>query len=91
MLTQFFLSFSLTPSQGTHALPTFSLVGTSLAVNENDDGDVCQEEDDGRRCNTADRRFRSLDGSCNNLRRPNWGRASTSLQRLLSPQYEDGK
>ena len=35
--------------------------------------------------------YRSQDGSCNNIRHPNWGRANIALTRLLPPEYEDGK
>ncbi len=97
-MVDLFSSFSLSPEQGTHALPVFSLVGTPLAVDpDSDDDDICNEVDGGgggagsRACATADRRFRSQDGSCNNLRRSNWGRANVALQRLLSPKYEDGE
>ncbi|CAG0879688.1 unnamed protein product [Cyprideis torosa] len=34
--------------------------------------------------------YRQLDGSCNNLRNPNWGRANSAMQRLLPAAYEDG-
>ena len=36
-------------------------------------------------------KYRTLDGSCNNLRRPLLGRANTGLGRLLPARYEDGK
>ncbi|KAJ0177820.1 hypothetical protein K1T71_006693 [Dendrolimus kikuchii] len=36
-------------------------------------------------------RYRSLDGSCNNLRRPEWGSASMPYRRLLPNVYSDGK
>ncbi len=65
--------------------------------NSDADDELCNEIDGSslgatRRsaCATADRRFRSQDGSCNNLQRPNWGRANVALQRLLAPEYEDG-
>ena len=38
---------------------------------------------------TLDRevKFRTMDGSCNNLEETNYGRAGTPLQRILDPSY----
>ena len=36
------------------------------------------------------KRYRTLDGTCNNLERTSWGSSNTALQRLLPPEYEDG-
>ncbi|KAL0125820.1 hypothetical protein PUN28_004702 [Cardiocondyla obscurior] len=35
-------------------------------------------------------RYRSFDGSCNNLRNPTWGLANTRYGRLVLPRYSDG-
>ena len=35
-------------------------------------------------------RYRTPDGSCNNLKKPIWGQANTALQRVLFPVYDDG-
>uniref|UniRef100_A0A0X3Q4L9 Ig-like domain-containing protein n=1 Tax=Schistocephalus solidus TaxID=70667 RepID=A0A0X3Q4L9_SCHSO len=35
-------------------------------------------------------RYRSIDGSCNNLKNPRWGTALTPFYRLLPPVYENG-
>lgn len=36
--------------------------------------------------------YRSIDGSCNNLKYPKkWGVAMTPFRRALPPTYEDGK
>ena len=88
-------SFALSPAQGTHALPVFSLVGTSLEAQSGADDNICNSVIDGngngdRRCGTTDQTFRSIDGSCNNRIHPHWGMANVALQRLLDPKYEDG-
>lgn len=36
-------------------------------------------------------RYRSYDGSCNNLRNPVWGTPNTPYTRLLPANYGDGK
>jgi hypothetical protein len=36
-------------------------------------------------------RFRRLDGSCNNLARPHFGKVGTPYRRLLRADYDDGK
>ncbi|XP_078041721.1 peroxidasin [Augochlora pura] len=35
-------------------------------------------------------RYRSVDGSCNNLRYPTWGSSYTGFRRVLQPIYENG-
>ncbi|XP_076294511.1 peroxidase isoform X2 [Lasioglossum baleicum] len=40
-------------------------------------------------CNSEDK-YRSIDGSCNNIENPTWGSAMTAYNRILFPQYFDG-
>ncbi|XP_015185112.1 PREDICTED: peroxidasin [Polistes dominula] len=35
-------------------------------------------------------KYRSIDGSCNNLRHPTWGSSYTGFRRILQPIYENG-
>ena len=34
--------------------------------------------------------YRTVDGTCNNLKNPLWGAATTAFRRILDPYYEDG-
>ncbi|XP_020294336.1 uncharacterized protein LOC109859976 isoform X2 [Pseudomyrmex gracilis] len=41
-------------------------------------------------CPPASLRYRTSDGSCNNLQHLWWGSAMSTMQRFLSPEYDDG-
>lgn len=71
-------SFQLSPDQGRFALPTFSVLNTVI-------GDTCPQA-----ANCRVGKYRSADGSCNNLANERWGKSGTALQRILPPKYEDG-
>lgn len=93
--TAFFLTFiwsrfGLSKDQGKFALPTFSTEGTELALLRLDEDSDCSNVNSGIvNCDSLGQ-FRTQDGSCNNIRHPNWGRANIALTRLLPPDYEDG-
>ncbi|RZF43124.1 hypothetical protein LSTR_LSTR001302 [Laodelphax striatellus] len=70
--------FNLSPEQGTFALPTFSVLNTIIA-------DTCPQV---QLCDPS--KYRTADGSCNNLSQDRWGKAGTALQRILPPKYQDG-
>jgi len=38
-----------------------------------------------------DARYRTYNGSCNNLQNPNWGSALTPYHRLMNAEFGDGK
>lgn len=42
-------------------------------------------------CEGMNLKYRSADGSCNNLKHSFWGKANTAYKRLLFPVYKDGK
>ena len=51
----------------------------------------CREPKKIFNCNTPTiNKYRTIDGTCNNLRRPLIGASLTQFRRLLSAQYEDG-
>ncbi|KAF0757790.1 peroxidase-like [Aphis craccivora] len=52
--------------------------------------DMCSEYFNERRCIEKDLRYRSIDGSCNNLIHSYLGKATTAYKRLLFPDYVDG-
>lgn len=44
----------------------------------------------GKSLHCRDSKYRTQDGSCNNLYHPYWGKASVCHLRLVPPAYEDG-
>ncbi|CAG0898518.1 unnamed protein product [Darwinula stevensoni] len=71
--------FDLSPDQTTFGLSKYSMLRTSGSG-------TCP---DPPTCDPGSR-FRSPDGSCNNLRVPQAGQSRTAMQRLLRPAYADG-
>lgn len=71
----------LTVDQGRFALPFFQ---TSSST---DLADTCRPKVD---CPSPLSHFRTIDGSCNNEQRPEWGQINVALQRIIPPKYGDG-
>ncbi|XP_015919967.1 peroxidase isoform X2 [Parasteatoda tepidariorum] len=76
--------FSLTKEQVTLALPHEELKGREALKAAGE----CHGHFSDSSC--LDSKYRSIDGSCNNLYNPTWGKGQTCLQRLLPPDYADG-
>ena len=65
-----------------HGLPLIATSKTSIAG-------FCPSHLTGReQCEVT--RYRTIDGTCNNLQHPSWGSARTAFRRLLAPHYLDG-
>ncbi|CAL1265686.1 unnamed protein product [Larinioides sclopetarius] len=71
-------TFQLTSMQSQEGLKHFSLVNTVIA-------DTCPKS---LPCPTT--KYRTSDGSCNNLRHPEWGKTFHMYSRVLPPRYADG-
>ena len=87
--------FGLSKDQGRFALPTFSTQGTRLALLQRAEDSECDNFPEGKTPDQCDGdsfngKYRTADGSCNNLRHPKWGRANVALTRLLESDYQDG-
>lgn len=70
----------LTVDQGRFALPFFQASSSPLA-------DTCRPQVN---CPSPLSHFRTMDGSCNNEQRPEWGQINVALQRIIPPKYGDG-
>ncbi|XP_054719916.1 chorion peroxidase-like [Uloborus diversus] len=71
-------AFRLTSAQRRDGLRRFSLMNTVI-------GDTCPKSPP---CPTT--KYRTSDGTCNNLKHPEWGSAFQPYARLLPPRYADG-
>ncbi|XP_043797588.1 peroxidase isoform X1 [Apis laboriosa] len=82
-------AYNTFPYQTFSTFPTFSIFPYNR---ENLTNDIHQEIRCGdsfpRNCEKA--RYRTYDGSCNNLNNPTWGMANTRYGRLLPANYGDG-
>ncbi|GFY44882.1 chorion peroxidase, partial [Trichonephila inaurata madagascariensis] len=71
-------TFQLSSAQGREGLRRFSLQNTVIA-------DTCPINPP---CPTT--KYRTSDGSCNNLQHPEWGKTFHTYARVLPPRYADG-
>jgi len=64
-----------------------------FAFGQNTSNDVHQQNkcDDTFPQGCKHSRYRSYDGSCNNLQNPTWGSTNATFGRLVRPRYADGK
>ena len=53
-------------------------------------GGVVRDPDGDGYCVGLDMLYRSADGSCNNMKHPEWGASLTPFLRFLPPDYSDG-
>ncbi|XP_047347771.1 peroxidase-like isoform X2 [Vespa velutina] len=73
--------FGLSKEECARYISTLKLEGTPL-------GDKCMASHVSS-CDSK-MKYRSIDGSCNNIDNPSWGSAMTAYTRILFPQYFDG-
>ncbi|XP_017790614.1 PREDICTED: peroxidase-like isoform X1 [Habropoda laboriosa] len=73
--------FGLEKGDCARYISTLSLQGTPLSsACSNSRQTICNSR----------AKYRSIDGSCNNVANPSWGSAMTAYTRILFPQYFDG-
>ncbi|XP_057375639.1 peroxidase-like [Daphnia carinata] len=74
--------FKLTPDQTAFGLSQFKLRDTILS-NTCPADPICDRK-------TLRSPFRTIDGSCNNIKNPSWGKSMTQFERATVPAYADG-
>ena len=80
------LSLALTAQELQNEVQTRQATFENVDLQDTALENVCDREPI---CNSRSK-YRTADGSCNNLREPNYGRSFTPLQRILDPDYADG-
>ena len=60
-----------------------------LEIFKKENGDTCAVATPPATCDPNEK-YRSADGSCNNIDNPGWGMAFTSQDRLLASAYHEG-
>ena len=82
--------FIIEPTKGTSASYSFGMSHQEVRSLRADEftviDDTCLEQPT---CD-ADSKYRTFDGSCNNVAAPLQGKAFTTFRRLLEPDYSDG-
>ncbi|XP_017753112.1 PREDICTED: peroxidase [Eufriesea mexicana] len=85
-------SYSTFPYPAASYSPPYLSTGPYVGFAQNTTFNIHQEIRCGdtypRRC--GKKRYRTFDGSCNNLHNPTWGMANTRYGRLLPANYADG-
>lgn len=79
---RFYCRFGLDKNDCARYISTLGLQGTPL-------GESCAAVHSVACDETA--RYRSIDGTCNNIENPSWGSAMTAYTRVVFSQYFDGK
>ncbi|KAK4008306.1 hypothetical protein OUZ56_013450 [Daphnia magna] len=74
--------FKLNPEQTAFGLSQFKLRDTILS-NTCPADPICDRK-------TLRSPFRTMDGSCNNIKHPSWGKSMTQFERATVPAYADG-
>ncbi|XP_017883255.1 peroxidase-like isoform X2 [Ceratina calcarata] len=82
LLQQSCRRFGMDKNECARYISTLSLHGTPLSS-------ACSTSGPSMICNPK-AKYRTMDGTCNNLENPSWGSAMTAYNRLLFPQYFDG-
>jgi hypothetical protein len=89
---------STNTAKDLHDLSEFAISYITSLRNDNSSNDftvitasssLCPYKTTSFSCNSTTR-YRSYDGSCNNLLNPMYGKTETPFKRYLSPDYEDG-
>ncbi|XP_066924530.1 lactoperoxidase-like [Clytia hemisphaerica] len=70
-------------------LPSSNLLPASNIIQKNSFA-KCQEPRTRIYCSKASNEFRTIDGTCNNERNPQWGASETALARIVDADYVDG-
>jgi hypothetical protein len=69
----------------------FAKTLSNIQLNETSLGKMCVSyKFKASTCLVRNLKYRSSDGSCNNLKKPYWGKSNTAYRRNIYPSYKDG-